>query len=58
MSWQMALEYLRTLIWPTVVLVLAFTFRKQLRSLFGRVESVETPLGTVAFEKKADAVAQ
>ncbi|MEU8716418.1 hypothetical protein [Streptomyces sp. NPDC048663] len=58
MSWQMALEYLRTLVWPTVVLTLGFTFRKQLASLFGRVESVETPLGTVAFEKQADAVAQ
>ncbi|MFE0275689.1 hypothetical protein ACFWZY_26860 [Streptomyces sp. NPDC058992] len=58
MSWQMALEYLRTLIWPAVVLTLGFTFRKQLASLFGRVESVETPLGTVAFEKQADAVAQ
>ncbi|MBZ9637925.1 hypothetical protein K8369_00500 [Streptomyces sp. PSKA30] len=54
----MALEYLRTLIWPAVVLTLGFTFRKQLASLFGRVESVETPLGTVAFEKQADAVAQ
>lgn len=58
MSWQMALEYLRALIWPAVVLTLGFTFRKQLASLFGRVESVETPLGTVAFEKQADAVAQ
>ncbi|WP_158719309.1 hypothetical protein [Streptomyces sp. NBRC 110035] len=58
MSWQMALEYLRTLVWPAVVLTLGFTFRKQLASLFGRVESVETPLGTVAFEKQADAVAQ
>ncbi|MFD9029314.1 hypothetical protein [Streptomyces parvulus] len=58
MSWQMALEYLRTLIWPAVVLILGFTFRRQLGSLFGRVESVETPLGTVAFEKQADAVAQ
>ncbi|WP_127354351.1 hypothetical protein [Actinacidiphila soli] len=58
MSWQMALEYLRTLVWPAVVLALGFTFRKQLASLFGRVESVETPLGTVAFEKQADAVAQ
>ncbi|MFD8218043.1 hypothetical protein ACFV2U_31095 [Streptomyces sp. NPDC059697] len=58
MSWQMALEYLRTLIWPAVVLTLGITFRKQLTSLFGRVESVETPLGTVAFEKQADAVAQ
>ncbi|WP_159037155.1 hypothetical protein [Streptomyces specialis] len=54
----MALEYLRTLVWPAVVLTLGFTFRKQLASLFGRVESVETPLGTVAFEKQADAVAQ
>lgn len=58
MSWQMALDYLHTLIWPVVVLILGFTFRKQLVSLFGRVESVETPLGTVAFEKQADAVAQ
>ncbi|MEU3253022.1 hypothetical protein [Streptomyces sp. NPDC006997] len=58
MSWQMALEYIRTLIWPIVVLTLGFTFRRQLASLFGRVESVETPLGTIAFEKQADAVAQ
>ncbi|MER6114659.1 hypothetical protein [Streptomyces sp. NPDC001743] len=58
MSWEMALDYIRALIWPSVVLILGFTFRRQLRTLFGRVESVETPLGSVAFEKQAEAVAQ
>ncbi|MFJ6899465.1 hypothetical protein [Streptomyces hokutonensis] len=58
MSWEMALEYIRTLIWPIVVLVLGFTFRRQLASLFGRLQSLETPLGTAAFERQAAAVAQ
>lgn len=58
MSWEMALEYIRTLIWPAVTLTLGFTFRRQLSSLFGRLQSLETPLGTAAFERQAAAVAQ
>ncbi|MEU7018669.1 hypothetical protein [Streptomyces sp. NPDC046385] len=58
MSWQMTLEYIRTLIWPAVVLVLGFTFRRQLGSLFSRVESLETPVGTIAFERQLRAVEQ
>jgi hypothetical protein len=58
MSWEMALEYIRTLIWPAVTLTLGFTFRRQLSSLFGRLQSLETPLGTAAFDRQAAAVAQ
>lgn len=58
MSWQMALDYIRALIWPGVVLTLGTIFRKQLASLFSRVESLETPLGTVAFDSQAAAVAE
>ncbi|MGW8884054.1 hypothetical protein [Streptomyces sp. NPDC055749] len=53
----MALDYIRALIWPGVVLTLGTIFRKQLASLFSRVESLETPLGTVAFDSQAAAVA-
>ncbi|MFI2759259.1 hypothetical protein ACH5A3_10330 [Streptomyces echinatus] len=58
MSWEMALEYIRTLIWPAVTLALGLTFRRQLSSLFGRLQSLETPLGTAAFDRQAAAVAQ
>lgn len=58
MSWEMALEYIRALIWPAVTLTLGFTFRRQISSLFGRLQSLETPLGTVAFDQQAAAVAQ
>ncbi|MCX5155651.1 hypothetical protein OG914_16835 [Streptomyces sp. NBC_00291] len=58
MSWQLALDYIRALIWPVVVLALGIMLRRQLAGLFNRVESVETPLGTVAFDTQAAAIAE
>ncbi|MET8676345.1 hypothetical protein ABZW18_01755 [Streptomyces sp. NPDC004647] len=59
MSWTLALEYLRVLIWPVIVLVLGVLFKKQVGALFDRLESVETPVGTVTlFDKQAGAIAQ
>ncbi|MCX5535233.1 hypothetical protein OG785_32380 [Streptomyces sp. NBC_00006] len=54
MSWQMGLEYLRVLVWPTVVVTLAVLLRAQLRGMVSRVTSVETPVATVAFDTAAD----
>lgn len=58
MSWKLALEYIRVFIWPFVTLTLGFVFRKQLSNLAGRLQTVETPMGTASFGRQADAVAQ
>ncbi|MER6519354.1 MULTISPECIES: hypothetical protein [unclassified Streptomyces] len=58
MSWQLVLDYIRAPIWPVVVLALGIMLRRQLAGLFNRVESVETPLGTVAFDTQAAAIAE
>ncbi|WP_159038129.1 hypothetical protein [Streptomyces sp. WM6386] len=58
MSWELALEYIRSFIWPIIVLTLILTFKKQVGSLIGRLNSVETPVGSANFGEKADAVGQ
>ncbi len=58
MSWDLALEYIKALIWPIIVLVLGFTFKKQVGGLIGRLQSLETPVGSANFVEKADAVGQ
>jgi hypothetical protein len=58
MSWELALEYIKALIWPIIVLVLGFTFKKQVGGLIGRLQSLETPVGSANFVEKADAVGQ
>ncbi|MFF1285248.1 hypothetical protein ACFVY4_31580 [Streptomyces sp. NPDC058299] len=58
MSWELALEYIKALIWPVIVLTLGLTFKKQVGGLIGRLQSVETPVGSANFGEKADAVGQ
>ncbi|MFM9444854.1 hypothetical protein [Streptomyces acidiscabies] len=58
MDWKLALEYIKTLIWPITTLALGLFFRKQLSGLFGKIDSLETPLGGVTFQRQAEAVAQ
>ncbi|MFI9213279.1 hypothetical protein ACIGW7_34750 [Streptomyces sp. NPDC053253] len=58
MSWQMALDYIKVLIWPIVVLTLGIVLREKISSILRRVNSVETPFGTATFENQVDAVAE
>ncbi|MER5734346.1 hypothetical protein ABT117_01550 [Streptomyces sp. NPDC002262] len=58
MTWQIALDFIRALIWPGVTLTLGLVFRKQISALFNRLETLETPVGTVGFERQAEALAQ
>ncbi|MGW3124539.1 hypothetical protein ACWDBW_46865 [Streptomyces sp. NPDC001107] len=58
MSWELALEYIKALIWPIIVLVLGFTFKKQVGGLIGRLQSLETPVGSANFVEKTGAVGQ
>ncbi|MFB0616457.1 hypothetical protein [Streptomyces sp. AGS-58] len=58
MDWKLVLEYIRTLIWPTTILTLGFIFRKQLSGLFGKIDSLETPIGAITFQRQVEAVAQ
>jgi FtsZ-interacting cell division protein YlmF len=45
------LEYLRTLVWPTAVLVLAVVFRADLRQLAARMKKVEALGAAAEFER-------
>ncbi|WP_306186525.1 hypothetical protein [Streptomyces sp. MK5] len=58
MSWKLALDYIRVLIWPVIVLTLGLVFKKQVSNLIGRIQSLETPVGSATFENQANAVAQ
>jgi hypothetical protein len=58
MSWELALDYIKTLIWPVIVLTLGLTFKRQVGGLIGRLQSLETPVGSANFGEKADAVGQ
>ncbi|MGP2436674.1 hypothetical protein [Streptomyces sp. JW3] len=58
MDWRLILDYVKVLIWPSVTVVLGLTFRKQLAKLSQRVDSVETPVGSLTFATQADAIAQ
>lgn len=58
MSWQLALGYIKALVWPLVVLILGLVFRRQVGGLFGRIESLQTPVGSATFQKQAEAVGQ
>lgn len=58
MSWELTLEYIKTLIWPVIILTLGLTFKGQVGGLIGRLQSLETPVGSANFGEKADAVGQ
>ncbi|MGW3458377.1 hypothetical protein ACWDE9_01890 [Streptomyces olivaceoviridis] len=58
MDWKLVLEYIKTLVWPTTTLALGFVFRKQLSGLFGKIDSLETPIGAITFQRQVEAVAQ
>ncbi len=58
MDWRLLLDYLKVLIWPAVTVILGLTFRKQIARLSQRVDSVETPVGSLTFAAQAEAIAQ
>ncbi len=58
MDWKLLLEYIKVFAWPTVVLTLGLVFRKQLVRLARNIDSVETPIGGVTFQRQAEAVAE
>lgn len=58
MSWELALEYIKALIWPVIVLTLGLTFKAQVGGLISRLQSLDTPVGSANFGEKADAVGQ
>lgn len=58
MDWKLLLEYIKVFIWPSVILVLGLVFRKQLVGLVQNIDSVETPIGGVTFQRQAEAVAE
>lgn len=58
MDWKLLLEYIKVLIWPTVVLALGLVFRKQLVGLVRNIDSVETPIGGITFQRQAEAIAE
>lgn len=58
MDWKLFLEYIKVLIWPTVVLTLGLVFRKQLVGLVRNIDSVETPIGGITFQRQAEAIAE
>ncbi|WP_143671204.1 hypothetical protein [Streptomyces sp. Ru87] len=57
MNWHLLLDYIRVFIWPTTALTLGIAFRKQLKWLSQRIDSVETPVGIVTFQNQAMAIA-
>ncbi|GHH84379.1 hypothetical protein GCM10018793_48590 [Streptomyces sulfonofaciens] len=56
MDWRLLLDYIRVLIWPVIVGTLGIVFRKQLASILKNIQSIETPIGTLAFQNQADAI--
>ncbi|MFE1892130.1 DUF4145 domain-containing protein [Streptomyces microflavus] len=58
MDWKLLLEYIKVFAWPTVVLTLGLVFRKQLIGLARNIDSVDTPIGGVTFQRQAEAVAE
>ncbi|MFD9773757.1 hypothetical protein ACFWXE_26055 [[Kitasatospora] papulosa] len=58
MDWKLLLEYIKVFLWPIVVLTLGLVFRKQLAGLARNIDSVETPIGGVTFQRQAEVIAQ
>ncbi|MGA5453854.1 hypothetical protein ACPCVO_45295 [Streptomyces umbrinus] len=58
MDWKLLLEYIKVFAWPTVVLTLGLVFRKQLIRLAWNIDSVDTPIGGVTFQRQVEAVAE
>lgn len=56
MDWaELVLDYLRVLIWPFLILVLALIFRKQLRRLIDGISEVTAP-GNISIKRRVSAV--
>ncbi|MGW9381177.1 hypothetical protein ACWHAO_24660 [Streptomyces albidoflavus] len=53
---ELVLQYLDTLVWPVVTLVLVWMLRAQIQQAFRRLTRLETPAGTLEFEAEARAV--
>lgn len=51
-AFELALEYLRVIIWPAVVLAALLLFRAQLTSLLGRISHAKFPGGELDFEAR------
>ncbi|WP_158720969.1 hypothetical protein [Streptomyces sp. NRRL S-241] len=50
---ELVLKYIEALVWPAVVLVLAWSFRRHLKRAFGRMTRLETPAGAIEFAEDA-----
>lgn len=50
---ELVLKYVEALVWPSVVLVLAWSFRRHLKRAFGRMTRLETPAGAIEFAEEA-----
>jgi hypothetical protein len=58
MDWKLLLEYIKVFAWPAVVLTLGLVFRKQIVGLARNIDSVDTPIGGVTFQRQVEAVAE
>jgi len=56
MSWKLALEYLKALVWPGVAVTVAVMFKKQVAGLIDRLNSFDTPVGKATFDNQVGAV--
>ncbi|MFJ3985602.1 hypothetical protein [Streptomyces fungicidicus] len=57
MDWKLVLEFVKVLAWPVVTVALGLTFRRHIAGLSQRVDSVETPVGSLTFATQANAIA-
>lgn len=50
---ELVLKYVEALVWPLVVVVLAWSFRRHLKRAFDRMTRLETPAGAIEFAEEA-----
>ncbi|TXL88093.1 hypothetical protein [Streptomyces sp. IB2014 016-6] len=46
---KIVLEYLKVVIWPSIVIVGGYAMREHLATLFGRIQAISTPAGDLEF---------
>jgi CheY-like chemotaxis protein len=55
---ELVLDYIDTLIWPSLVLAIVLRFRGQIGELIGRTRTVDTVAGTIEFAEVRELVAE
>ncbi|MGW0465432.1 hypothetical protein ACWDX6_09200 [Streptomyces sp. NPDC003027] len=50
---ELVLKYVEALVWPLVVVVLAWSFRRHQKRAFDRMTRLETPAGAIEFAEEA-----